>query len=237
MKEEGDDRYKQINERISNREKNISDMDEKCENRNDESNRVHDDQNQGKAVETGFHSETSESEVEQLLKDTIIEIGMSIENARMPCKANYTCFIFFKNDDERNKYVRSAKMLGKELRRRKIKMTRSMDAEERFHQKRMGYVKYCIHMRHKIPLNSVSLHWNSKHVSVKGKIVVKTCQSGSLKSFKYQDIESEVGDQIEKWQSNEGKTTSSQIHTTTQGNQGSDRCTSEGGRQAKAQTS
>ena len=80
MKEEDDDRYKQINERIANMEKKISDIDEKCEIRNDEPNRTHDDQNQGKAVVTGFHSETSESEVEQLQKETITEIGMSIQS-------------------------------------------------------------------------------------------------------------------------------------------------------------
>ena len=144
------------------------------------------------------------------------------------------------------KYVQSADMLREELRGRKIKMTRSMDAEERFHQKRMGYVKYCIHMRHNIPLNSIFSNWTSKYVSVKGQIVVKTCQSESLKFTKYQDVESEVDDQMEKWQSknssqrlwaverrrprrrDEGNTTSSQLHTTTQRTQGSDRCTSEG---------
>ena len=87
MKEEGGDRYKQINESIANMEKKISDIDEKCENRNDESNRFHDDQNQGKAVVTRFHSETSEAEVEQLQKETITEIGMSIENVRIECPA------------------------------------------------------------------------------------------------------------------------------------------------------
>ena len=80
-------------------------------------------------------------------------------------------------------------------------MTRSMDADERFHQKRMGYVKYCVHTRHNIPLNSISLNWCSMYVSVKGQIVLKTCQSGSLKYTKYQDIELEVEDQMEKWQS------------------------------------
>ena len=110
---------------------------------------------------TGFHSETSESEVEQLLKETITEIGMSIENARIECPAKPIthAFIFFKNDDERNKYVRSANMLRKELSGRKFKITRSMDAEERFHQKRKGYVKNCIHMRHNILLKSISLNW------------------------------------------------------------------------------
>ena len=35
------------------------------------------------------------------------------------------------------------------------------------------------------------------HISVKGQIVVKTCQSGSLKYIKYQDIETEVEGQME----------------------------------------
>ena len=164
MKEEGDDRYKHINERIANMEKKISDIDEKCENRSEEPARSREDQNQGKAVATGFHSETSEAEVEQLLKETITEIGMSTENVRIECPAKPIthAFIHFKNDDEMNKFVRSSNMLRKELKGRKIKMTRSMDAEERFHQKRMGYVKYCIHTRHNIPLNSISLNWYSK---------------------------------------------------------------------------
>ena len=171
--------------------------------RSGEPKRAHEDQNQGKAVVTGIHSETSESEVEKLLKETITEIGMPIENAKIECPAKPIThgFIYFKNDDERNKYVKSANMLRKEMRGRKSKITRSMDAEGRFHQKRMGYVKYCIHMRHTIPLNSISLNWTSKHVSVKCQIVVETFQSGSLKNVQYQDIESEVEDQTEKWHS------------------------------------
>ena len=76
-----------------------------------------------------------------------------------------------------------------------------MDAEETFHQKRMVYVKYCTHVQHNIPLDLISMSWTLKHVSVKGQIVVKTFQSGSLKYIKYQDIETEVEDQMEKWQS------------------------------------
>ena len=44
MKEEDDDRYKQINEIIAIMEKNTSDIDEKCEDGNDEPKRAHDDQ-------------------------------------------------------------------------------------------------------------------------------------------------------------------------------------------------
>ena len=87
MKEEGDDRYKQISERITNMEKKILDMDQKYENRSDEPREAHVDQNQGKAVTKGFHSETSEPEVIQLLKESITEIGMTIEKARIECPA------------------------------------------------------------------------------------------------------------------------------------------------------
>ena len=109
-------------------------------------------------------------------------------------------FIHFMNDGDRNKFTRSANVLRKELRGRNIKITRSMDAEERFHNPRMGYVKYCIHTRHNTLLSLISLNWTSKYVSVKGQIVVKTCQSGSLKFSKYQDVEDAVEEHMQKWQ-------------------------------------
>ena len=45
------------------------------ENRSDEPRGAHVDKNQGKAEITGFHSETSEPEVIQLLKESITEKG------------------------------------------------------------------------------------------------------------------------------------------------------------------
>ena len=50
-------------------------------------------------------------------------------------------------------------------------------------------------------LDSIPTNWTLKHISVKGQIVVKTCQSGNQKHIKYQDIETEVEGQMEKWQS------------------------------------
>ena len=76
-----------------------------------------------------------------------------------------------------------------------------MDADERFHQKRMGYVKYCIHEKHNIPLDSITTNWTLKHISVKGQIVVKMCLSGNLTYIKYQGIEAEVEGRMGKWQS------------------------------------
>ena len=129
---------------------------------------------------------------------------MTIENARIECPAKPIthAFIHFKNDDERIKYIRSANMLNKELRGRKLKKPRSMGTEERFHPKRMEYVEYCIHVKHNIPLSlKTTNNWTLKHVSVEGQTVIKTCQSGNLKYIKYQDIETEVEGQMEKWQS------------------------------------
>ena len=144
MKEEEDDRYKQISERIMNM-KRILDIDEKYENRSDEPRGAQGDQNQGKAAE-----------VIQLLKETTTGKRMTIENARIECPAKPIthAFMHFKNDDDRNKHIRSANMLKKELRGSKLNITRSMDAEERFHQRRMVYVKYCIHVKHNIPWSS-----------------------------------------------------------------------------------
>ena len=126
-----------------------------------------------------------------------------------------------------------------------------MDADERFHQKRMGFVNFCTHEKLYIPLDSITTNWTLKHISVKGQIVVKTYQSGNLKYIKYQDIETEVEGQMEKWQSKkliattvssreiglkrreEGMTMSSQMQTATQGNQQTNRSTSEGGGREK----
>ena len=151
---------------------------------------------------TGFHSGTTESEVAQLLKESINEVGMDIGNARIECTAKPIthAFIHFKNDGERNKFIRSANMLKKELRGRKIKITRSMDAEERFLKKRMGYVKYYISMKHNVPLESINTNWTMKYVSINGQIVVKTVQSGNLKYIKYQDVEAEVEEQMQQCQ-------------------------------------
>ena len=71
-----------------------------------------------------------------------------------------------------------------------------MDAEERLHQERLGFINCCIHTRHGTSLASISLNRFLKHGSVDGQTVVRTCQSGSLKYHKYQDTESEVEDDM-----------------------------------------
>ena len=103
--------------------------------------------NQCETVITGFHSETTESEVIQLLKEMINEIGMDFGSARIECLAKPIthAFIHFANDGERNKFIRSANMLKRELRGRKSRITRSMDVEERFQDKKKIGVCQILH--------------------------------------------------------------------------------------------
>ena len=175
-------KYKQISERIMNMEKKILDI--------DEPRWAHGDQNQGKAVITGFHTETSESEVIQLLKETMTEIGMSIENARIECSAEPIthAFIHFKNDDERNKYIRAANNVEKRITRKEMK-DNSINGRRRKIPSEKNGVLQILHPRETQHCSQilVSMNWTLKHVSVKGQFVVKTCQSGSLKYIKYQD--------------------------------------------------
>ena len=72
---------------------------------------------------TGFHSETTESEVIQLVREMINEIGMDFGSARIECPAKPIghAFIHFANDGERNKFIRSANMLKREIERKENK--------------------------------------------------------------------------------------------------------------------
>ena len=76
---------------------------------------------------TGFHSETTESEVTELLREMINEIGMDFGRAKIECPAEPIthAFIHFMDNGDRNKFIRSAHMLKKELRGKKVKITRS----------------------------------------------------------------------------------------------------------------
>ena len=54
MKEEGDNTFNQVDERIMNMERKILDMDKKYEHRSEENKQEHVDGNQGKTLITGF---------------------------------------------------------------------------------------------------------------------------------------------------------------------------------------
>ena len=141
--EEGENKFNQIDERFMDMEKKILDMDKKYGSRGEDNKQEHVNTNQSETVITGLHSETTESEVINMLREMMNEIGMDFGSVKLACPAKPIthAFIYFANDNERNKFIRSANMLKKELRGRKIRITRSMEAEERFCNKRLGFFK------------------------------------------------------------------------------------------------
>ena len=66
-----------------------------------------------------------------------------------------------------------------------------------FTQKRFGYLKCCIHTRHNVPLMQIKKNRLTRHVSVDGQTMIRTCANGSLKYHKYRDIEAEVAGTME----------------------------------------
>ena len=83
-------------------ERKILDMDKKYEHRSEDNKQEHVNGNQGETVITGFHKETTESEVVHLLREMINEIGMDFGSARIECPAKPIthAFIHFANDGE-----------------------------------------------------------------------------------------------------------------------------------------
>ena len=68
-----------------------------------ECNKTQEDQNQRRAAVTGFHDDTTEQEVQHLLKETVIMEGMS---TKCPAKPITHGFLQSTDDDEREKFVR-----------------------------------------------------------------------------------------------------------------------------------
>ena len=101
-----------------------------------ECQKTQEDQNQPRAVETGFHDGTTEQELQRLLTETIITISIvnGANSDQMSRQTNHTRICVVLDSDERDKFVRSANILKKELRGRKIRISAAMDAEERSHQ-------------------------------------------------------------------------------------------------------
>ena len=132
---------------------------------------------------TGFHDDTSKQEVQHMLKEIIPTLGLPIDQIQIKCPAKPIthAFLQFKDNDERDNFVRSANILKKELRGRKIKISPTTDAEKRFHQKRLGHLKCCSHTKHNVPLVQIKMNRSARHVWEDGQIVIKTCANASLK--------------------------------------------------------
>ena len=83
-----------------------------------EGNKTQEDQNQRRAVVAGFHDDTTVQQVQDILKEIITTIGMSMDQFQTKCPAKPIthAFLQFIDNVERDKFVRSANFLKKESR-------------------------------------------------------------------------------------------------------------------------
>ena len=85
-----------------------------------------------------------------------------------------------------------------QLNGRKKKISPALDVEETFHQKRLGFIKYVLHEKHKIPSHAICLK-NEKGSAVIRQIIVKTGEDGTPKFNRYHNIEEDVQKRMAKW--------------------------------------
>ena len=92
MEEDSDDRYSIMNEKITTVEKRMTMLEDPNNSGSErkandmEGTKAQEEQNQRRAVVTGFHDDTTEQEVQDILKETITTIGMSTDRSRMQKK-------------------------------------------------------------------------------------------------------------------------------------------------------
>ena len=131
----------------------------------------------------GFHENTTEQEAKDLLANTMIEAGMSLERVQIRCPAKLItqAFLQFTDSDETQIHQISESTMKRNKRTNKKWISPAMDAEERFQQKRLGYIKCNLSEKHDAPLAKITLNRATEHVSIRGEIVVRTCANVSLK--------------------------------------------------------
>ena len=146
MKEDSDDKDSRLNEQITRIEKGMT----KLEDRNNKGSEIgsnsQEDQNQRGAAAAGFHDDTTEQDILKEIKTTI---GMSTDQVQIKCPAKpiTRALLQFTDNDERDKFFRSGNISKK--RGRNMRVSPAMDAEERFHQKRLTHSNGCFNFRNK----------------------------------------------------------------------------------------
>ena len=81
---------------------------------------------------------------------------------------------------------------------RNIRFTPNMKAEERYLQKRLGFIKVSLNEVHGIPFERIYINKELKRVSIEEE-VIKTNTNGSLRFFKYNDIEQKLESHMDEW--------------------------------------
>ena len=108
-------------------------------------------------------------------------------------------FVKFNDTKIRDRFVRSASMRRYELDERTIRISQALEPEERFEKKRLGYIKVAIDKSTGIKLHWIRLNLERRSVSVYGQLAARVENNGFIKYYKYENVEEEVRNLMDKW--------------------------------------
>ena len=138
-----------------------------------------------KAVLHGFKPDAKEQEVGTLVTKVISDTGMKEEHlVDYPAIPITHVFVEFEDTRIRDRFVRSANMRKYELDERVIKISQALEPDERFEQKRLGYIKYAINKSTGIELHWIKLNLEKRSISVHGQLAARIENNGFLKYYK-----------------------------------------------------
>ena len=147
-----------------------------------------------KAVAHGFKVDSEERDVRILIEESTKATGMKDVTYTIDCRAIPIAhaFVEFQNMKIRDRYVRSASMRKVELNGRTRNMSPVLDAEERFHRKRLGFVKCMIHKIKGIALHNIQMSFEKRNITIDVQVIAKIDASGKLKYNRYVDVDEDV---------------------------------------------
>ena len=105
----------------------------------------------------------------------------------------------FQDTRTRDRFVRSANMRKYELDGRRIKISQALNPMNALTKKDLGYVKYVLNKDKEYALHWIKMNLQRKTITVNGQTVAMIDSNGLLKYNKYEDIEVEVRNLMEKW--------------------------------------
>ena len=153
-----------------------------------------------KAVIHGFKPVAKEQEVKRIVARVLSDNGMKEEHlVDYPAIPITHVFVEFEDTRIRDRFVRSANMRRYELDERTIKISRALEPEERFEKKRLGYIKFAINKSTGIELHWIKQNLEKRSVSVYGQLAARFENNGFLKYYKYENVEDEVRNLMDKW--------------------------------------
>ena len=153
-----------------------------------------------RAVIHGFKPDAKEQEVKRIVAKILSDTGMKEEHlVDYPAIPITHVFVEFNDTRIRDRFVRSASMRRYEQDERTIRISQALEPEERFENKRLGYIKFAINKNTGIKLHWIRMNLEKRSASVYGQLAARVENHGNIKYYKYENVEEEVRNLMDKW--------------------------------------